>query len=466
MPYVPKTSGEILRDLKGSVLGRSSLDDISSGSVVSILLGAVANELASSERRLYNLRESFFLNGASGSDLDERVSELPAVGVTRIESTNASGAVLKLSRDPALTTTNLTIPASSRFRSADGTAFETTSDVIIVAGDAEVENVHIRAVSPGVEGNKAVNEIYIIENAPSEIISAQNTLALTNGLDEEPDEDLRERAYLYLKSLNRCQASSIEYMASSFIGSSNDRFRYAKMYEDVNTPGYSELYVDDGSDLSAESMKRAGASSGITVPAGGAIIVPHEAPATAPIDPGSITITRGAGQINVTTADYTSIHERGLLYFVEGFLQPGDTVWVQLYDVFTGLIAEVQREIEGDPNTPDRLTGFRAAGTRVVVKPIIAAPVELDMSLISSTASDFDLVTRDVKIAIAAFINNLAPGEPLYISQLVDACVAISGVVDIKFYEPGSDTRKDNVFPALKNTLRITEQSIRVTPNN
>lgn len=466
MPYIPKTSGEILRDLKGSVLGRSDLDDISAGSVMSILLGSVANELASSERRLYNLRESFFLNGASGSDLDERVSELPAVGVTRIKNTNASGAVLELRRDPALMTTTLTIPEGSRFRSADGTTFATTTDAIIGVGDAEVTNVHISATFPGKEGNKSVGDIYIIENAPSEIISARNTLAITNGLDEETDQDLRERAYLYLNSLNRCQASSIEYMASSFIGSSNDRFRYAKMYEDVNTPGYSELYVDDGSDLSANSMKRAGASSGITVPAGGAIIVPHEAPAVAPIAPDSIVITRGAGQINVTTADYTSIHERGLLYFPEGFLQSGDVVWVQNYEVFTGLIAEVQREIEGDLNNPNRLTGFRAAGTRIVVKPVTPATLNLDMSLISSTASDFDIVARDVKVAIAAFVNNLAPGEPLYISQLVDACVAISGVVDIKFYERGSDVRKDNVFPALKKALRITEASISTTPNN
>ena len=78
------------------ILGRTPLNDIFAGSVVNTLLSAFAQEVASSERRLFNLREAFFLRSASGQDLDERVAELPPLGMARIDATNASGSVLTI----------------------------------------------------------------------------------------------------------------------------------------------------------------------------------------------------------------------------------------------------------------------------------------------------------------------------------------------------------------------------------
>ena len=49
MPYVPKTAGNILRALKGAVIGRTALNDINEGSTLTTILSAVANEIASVE---------------------------------------------------------------------------------------------------------------------------------------------------------------------------------------------------------------------------------------------------------------------------------------------------------------------------------------------------------------------------------------------------------------------------------
>ena len=55
MPYIPKSSSQILRDLQGGVLGRTELDDINAGSVLNTILASVAAEIASAERRLYTI---------------------------------------------------------------------------------------------------------------------------------------------------------------------------------------------------------------------------------------------------------------------------------------------------------------------------------------------------------------------------------------------------------------------------
>ena len=63
MAYVPKTASEILKDLVAATVARSDLTDVSEGSVLSQLLSTVASELAGSEYRMSQIRDSFqFIN--------------------------------------------------------------------------------------------------------------------------------------------------------------------------------------------------------------------------------------------------------------------------------------------------------------------------------------------------------------------------------------------------------------------
>ena len=93
MPYTPKSALEILRDLTAMTVGRTSLDDISNGSILTTMYSAIAQELASVERKLVTIRESYFLDTVSGIDLDERVRELPLGTVRRLQASHASGTI-------------------------------------------------------------------------------------------------------------------------------------------------------------------------------------------------------------------------------------------------------------------------------------------------------------------------------------------------------------------------------------
>ena len=464
MPYSPKSSNDILRDLRGMILGRTDLNDVFAGSVLNTLLSAVAQEIASSERRLYGLREAFYLRNASGQDLDERVAELPPVGISRIDATNASGSVLTITRANSLS--NLTVPAGSLVKSDSGAQYRTTQDVVITTGNLLIDNVHIVAVVAGSQGNALSNEINTVVSMPDDVLAVYNTQPVTNGTDRESDEDLRERALLYLQSLTRCTRSALEFLGTSFISSTGERMRFARLFENPDVPAFSELVVDDGSGLTVEAVSRLASPVTGVVPVNGASILYHQAPATEPLTSRNLRVTRNGQIINIPDSAITSHHERGVMYVAEGVLQAGDVWLLRDYRTFQGLIKELQAEIEGDVENPSLLTGFRAAGTRCVVTLAQAQFVQLDMTLSVDYDVDFNVIENTVRQTLVSFINGLAPSQPLYTSALIEAARGVTGVRDIQLYQRGTANPLDNQFPASpRSAIRVNSTSINISNN-
>jgi len=464
MPYIPRTPTELLRSLKAGMIGRSSLTDLNRSSALSIMLASIAEELASVERRLFTFKESFYMNGAVGADLDERVAQLPPVGITRIERTSASAAALRIDRDPTNTASVLTVPAGSVVSRSDGVRYEIAELVVFAEGQATLQNVQIVCAEAGIGGNASIGTINNIVSMPSGIISVTNEQALTNGTDRESDTQLRQRALTYLKSLSRTSKTALEFLGTSFIGSQGERYTYAKLFEDATRPGYSELCVDDGSGLITNAISKPGASMLTAVAGGGQAVIYHEAPATAPITVDNLTVTRSGEAVSINASDFVSVHERGAVYFNAGVLQAGDVVAVNNYRVFKGLIRELQQEIEGDPTNFDRLSGFRPAGTRVVVKPVTPEFISLDLNITVTQASDYTIVEQQVLETITSFVNSLAPSQTLYISKLIEACSAVSGVRDIRFYNRGTTDYANNISPtSARSVLRVRSDSLQIS---
>jgi hypothetical protein len=200
---------------------------------------------------------------------------------------------------------------------------------------------------------------------------------------------------------------------------------------------------------------------------GGSRVAYHEAPATGPITPDMIRIHVGgnsANQIAPQEDNYTSLWERGVVYLKEGVANPDDVVVIADYRVYRGYMAELQQEIEGDPNNFDRMTGFRSAGTRVVVNTVTPQYINLDITLIVEPTSDYNTVEVSVQRAIEIYVNKLAPSESLFISKLIDVAVGVAGTKDIVFYERNSTTRANNIDTSTAlHALRVKEGSILIT---
>lgn len=465
MPYSPRSTNEILRSLRAAIVGRGELTDLNRSSVLTLLLSAVATEMGSIERRLFTFRESFFLNGAVGSDLDERVAQLPPVGVSRIRSTNASTSSLRITRSSA--TEALIIPAGSMVSDTRGNTYRTSEAAVMAVGELSISNVHIMATAPGTNGNNSIGAVANIVSMPNGVIAVSNEQPLQNGTDEETDEQLRARALNYIKGLTRTSRTVLEYLGSSFVSSAGERYTYAKVYEDPERPGYCELVVDDGSGLSVQAISKSGTTAITNITASGQQVAYHEAPATSPILPENFIIWRGGDptqQIAVGPYDFTSFYERGIVYFKDGVVQAGDRVFIQNYRVFTGFINELQREIEGDSSSFNRLTGFRAAGTRILVRPVDPEYISLDISILPTLSANYRVLEQLVITSAERYINSLSPGDTLYISKLVETLSALSGVRDIRILEPGTTTFAENIAPSSpRSVLRVRAGGLNIT---
>ena len=151
MPYVPKDTKALVQSLAARVIARTDLTDLAEGSVLMHLVSTVAEELALSELRLKQIRDSFNPETASGADLDERSRELPPHGMQRRTATRAQGAVVTMVRIDEATAAQqsagenypnaLTIPKGAVFRRADDPTqtYETTSDVLFAGNMVNLE---------------------------------------------------------------------------------------------------------------------------------------------------------------------------------------------------------------------------------------------------------------------------------------------------------------------------------------
>lgn len=461
--YTPRNLAEIESDLRALLVARTPITDFTEGSVAASLVRAIAHQFAATERSLYRLREGFFVGLATGDALDERVAELPPVGLTRITATPASGAALRITRDG--TSGVLTIPAGSVFATSAGINYRTLNTATIGDGSSFVQGVYCVATTAGANTNAEIGEIVTVVTAPEQVIAVTNTVALTNGADAESDTELQTRALAYIQSLSRSQTAALNFLARSFISSSGERMRFVNVFEDVERPGYSEVIVDDGTGLTLEAVSIDGETVQGVVPTAGYYMLYHEAPATAPITTAQLTVTRAGVPLALNNSHIVSIPERGIIYVkAEAGLQPSDVWRISNYRVYRGYISELQAEIEGATANPSVLSGFRAAGTRVVVCVPERQIVLFDVNLQVNSGINYDDVELAVRNAITGYISTIPPGQPLYASALIAVARGVFGVRDVQLFNRNSTQPLQNVYPSSPRVaLRADSTSLIIT---
>ncbi len=489
MAYTPKSGAEILRDLVAGVVARSEVTDISEGSVLAQILSTVSSELAGSEYRLARIRDSFVLSRVTGSDLDQRVTELPLGGVARLSASAARGTVMRFTRveeeEGAGLPDEVIVPAGATLGRLDNPSiiYATTDDVVFppsANATQSISNISVVALSPGTEGNCAPASINKILDMPSFITGISQTAPIVGGQDGESDEALRARAILYLSSLARCQPSALEYFALSFTASDDTRVKYAAIYEDPIRRGYSELVVDDGSVIvEGESASvRPGRTIRGTAPGDGILTIFHESPSFEPIKRIRRFDPDGNELQAIFPDKFVSLPERGIVYVDAGVFSAGDTYEIgpelgvadSGYRVFNGvLIPELQRAIEGDLNDPVGNPGLRAAGTRVRVLPPSVQAISFDMQIVPINGVSFVETADEVREAAVEFVLTLRPGDVLFVSQLIDRVMNNPNLIDVKFFEhdlfnPGSRRLSDILPENSRNVLRPDPTQILVIP--
>ena len=459
--FIPRNENEILREMLGKLLNRTELSDISTSSTLYHIIQSIALEVANIETRLLNIRNGYSLENAVGADLDARVAELPPGQVFRKRSSYAGGAVLTITRNTAVG--ELVIPAGSLVsNSASNINYIIPEEQTIPNGSTSISNVFIISAQPGTAGNVDIGQITNIVDMPTDVITVSNTAAITTGQNAETDSSLRSRALRFVKSLGKCQKSSLEFLGTSFIAQQGQSARFARLWEDPIQLGYSELIVDDGAGF--ENQASTGETILGTISADNQLYLYHEFPATEPLVCGThFSIIRGGNEIFLGSTQYKSIPERGIIYFEEGVLQAGDEWSVNNYQVYKGFMAELQSEIEGSTNTSVfTLPGYRAAGTRIRVQPPSKQDLTFTVKLTPIASVNIKNIRNVLKQVIVNYINSLDIGEPLIITKLTQVCQNTGLIVNISIEDNDGGAFPDVYPSSTKTVLRTTDNQITI----
>ena len=156
-------------------------------------------------------RRQCFPQTATGEDLDKHAQ---LRGVTRRQAAKATGTVRFYVSEPQEIQTE--IPEGTVCMTAAGVRFLTTQAVTVKAGEPHAD-APVIADEAGAAGNVGASTIVFMSLPPLRIVACANPEPLTNGLDEEGDEELRARVMAtYQRLANGANNAFYRQAAMSF----------------------------------------------------------------------------------------------------------------------------------------------------------------------------------------------------------------------------------------------------------
>lgn len=430
---------QILRTLINRVVARSNLTDVSDTSSVKHVLSAVARTTDEFYFQLANVLEAFDINTARGDDLDRRAQEIMGLDKRRRGSAKAVGVVVF---GRSNTSTLVNVPAGTAAETSDGVAVVTTAPTSIGIGDTESAPVAAIARFAGAAGNIPSGTVIRLPQKPAGVLTVTNPSSFTSGRDKETDDEFRTRIRDYVASLARSTVRALEFAARDVELPSGQRVVFANAVEDIVHRGFVTLYVDDGSGTAETTA----AVVGEIVTAG--LLGP---PADAAVGGelrlflDNIAIKRGAGftitsslrGVLVDTIDFFLDETSGQLHWTP-VLSTGEEITAD-YTRFTGLIAAVQKVINGDPADYTNFPGWKAGGVQVAVLTPGVFQQTVEVGLVLSEGYGYDLVSADVAAALTSYINTLGIGVDVLRAELTATIMGVDGVQNMTMVQPASD---------------------------
>lgn len=128
------------------------------------------------------------------------------------------------------------------------------------------------------------------------------------------------------------------------------------------------------------------------------------------------------------------------------------------YRYNTGLIAEANRIIYGDPRDPITYPGVGAAGADIFVREPLAYRIQVSVDIRLITGAPFSNVAQQVRSNVSSLINSNPVGKSIDISSIIGAVRAVPGVYSVAITSPQYDPTHDLI------TLVPGQKAIIVDP--
>jgi uncharacterized phage protein gp47/JayE len=202
MAFQVKNFRSILAGMINLVRGATSkLTDFRVGSVTRTMLEAPAGEI-----------ESLYLEMFHGIMEAIPVAIYQAFDFQRLAPAAAYGDVTFIADAPLAS--DVVIPAGTVVKTAEGLSYATTAAATLVAGQTSV-SVSAQCETIGAAGNVPAATLVIMTASIAGIDEVTNISAISNGRDEETDDERKARFQEFVRSLPRGTKSAIAYGAST-----------------------------------------------------------------------------------------------------------------------------------------------------------------------------------------------------------------------------------------------------------
>jgi uncharacterized phage protein gp47/JayE len=447
MPVSYKTMDQIATRMRNRVVARSDLSDLTNTSSVNHVLTAAAREDEDAYDQIRKTKDVLNPIKATGPDLDAQAEIYNPDTISRQQPQYATGQVV-FSR--VGTTGDVTIPTGTEIKipavgAQAALSYYTTAEGAILDGNNDSAAVDIVAAEPGAAYRTDPGTITGFGSKPTGVDAVTNPAAIVNGFDLESDESFRKRIFDYVASLSRATRRAIESAARTDPvtkeppTADGKTVAYVKSVEDSENRGRVYLYIDDGSGT-AETTDSV-SSEVIVASAVGGETEFHLA--NYPIkteEAFTLTWNDGSDHDLERDVDYTLDPASGYIKLISASFPTGlgatDSLTMHPYTYFTGLIAEVQKVIDGDEADRANYPGVRAAGVLVRVLAPTTDYQVVTANITVRPGFNPSVVATLVVAAISRYINGLGIGEDVIFAELEKRVMSVTGMYDVVFLTP------------------------------
>lgn len=167
-----------------------------------------------------------------------------------------------------------------------------------------------------------------------------------------------------------------------------------------------------------------------------------------------------------TNAQYSKINEAASVNIASVSKMDFNTTirkGLDSYRYNTGLIAEANRIIYGDPRDPTTYPGVGAAGAEIFVREPLTRRIQVSVVIRINTGVPFAQTAEQVRTSVSSLVNSNPVGEPIAISDIVSAVQAIPGVRAMAVDSPQYDGTHDIIFVAPSEKARIIDPVLDIS---
>jgi hypothetical protein len=133
------------------------------------------------------------------------------------------------------------------------------------------------------------------------------------------------------------------------------------------------------------------------------------------------------------------------------------------YRYNTGLIAEANRIIYGDPRDPVTYPGVGAAGADIFIQEPLAYRIQVALDIRLQTGAPFNTISQQVRSNVAALISSNPVGQSIAIASIIGAAMAVPGVISVAVSSPQYSVTNDLITLVPSQKAIIVDPSIDIS---